>query len=192
MNSSVIKIELQVVDNGTAKIKKFGDEVDKAGEVGKRGLNKISTSAKETDLGILSLVKSAVMFAAVYGTLGAVVGGVRREFVAGLSSIEDFNMSVAQSAALITTFSQKGASGDIAGAFADADNYAKALASEMEIIDTHTIANADHLRAMNQSFIPSANGVRFPSASINDLFMSLARLIRSSKIGLNAPRRIRL
>lgn len=86
-----------------------------------------------------------------------VVSAVSDEFKFGLKAVEDFGMSVAQSTALITTFSQRAKDGDLAGAFIEANNYAKELVPTLEMIDQKTIASGKDLQVMSETFI--ANGV---------------------------------
>jgi len=82
---------------------------------------------------------------------------LKGEFVYGLKAVESYGMSIAQSTALITTFSQKAKDGDLAGAFLEANNYAKELVPALEMIDSKTIASGKDLQAMSETFI--ANGV---------------------------------
>lgn len=87
-----------------------------------------------------------------------VASGVASEFMFGLKAVEDFGMGIAQSTALLTTFSQKAKDGDIGGAYLEANKYAKELYQSLEMIDQKTIANSKDLQVMSDTFI--ASGVR--------------------------------
>ena len=152
--SNKINVDIVVNDKkGTADIKRFGNEVVSAGQRGGKSLKSLNSSATSTNLTLGSLVKTAVVMSAGYIGVQSAVQGMFNEFKRGLSSIEDFNLNVAASAAYITTFSKQAASGDLAGGFAAANEYAGALATKLEMIDSKTIASGKDLQTMSETFI---------------------------------------
>lgn len=158
MNQNTIYVDITVNNKGSAVVKQFGTDVEQAGKKGSAGINSISTASRSLTNDMGRMITSVATYSLAFGAMSAVVGGVVGEFKRGLSAVEDFGMTVAKSTALITTFSQKGKEGDIAGALFEANNYAVKLAETMEVIDAKTIANAKDLNAMNEAFL--SQGVR--------------------------------
>lgn len=114
---------------------------------------KTSKSFKELTLGIF---KSAPAFAIATAGIAAIYGALRTlrdELVRGFTAVEDFKINVISMSAFITTFSKQAAEGDIAGAYQAASGYAGQLVQKLEVIDALTIANAQDLRIITESFI---------------------------------------
>jgi len=153
-NSSTINVDIVVNDNGaTASVKKFGQAVDTAGNTGAKSMASLRTGSESAGLTLGSLVKSAAVVTTTFFGMQAAVTAVFDEFVRGLKSIEDFNLGVASSAAFITTFSEKTRSGDLAGGFREANEYAKALNAKLEIMDSQTIASGKDLQIMSETML---------------------------------------
>jgi len=115
---------------------------------------KSTTGAGSAFSGLLGYITPAIAGMIAFQR---VVTSVADEFKFGLKAVEDFGMGIAQSTALITTFSQKAKDGNIAGAYIEANKYAKELMLSLEMIDQKTIANSKDLQVMSETFI--ANGV---------------------------------
>lgn len=123
-------------------------------------INRVVASLKPGTTGFMGMASAA---GSLVGQLAFMVGGmyagqaaitaIAGEFKRGLQSVEDFNLTVAASAAYITTFSEKAKGGDLAGAFIEANEYAGQLATKLEMIDSKTIASGKDLQTMSETFI---------------------------------------
>jgi hypothetical protein len=89
-----------------------------------------------------SLVKNILSGAAAYQAWNVVLN----QFKTGLGYVEDFNLSVASMTGFMVTFSKKASEGDFAGAFKEANEYAKELIPAIEILDTRTVATGKELK----------------------------------------------
>lgn len=85
------------------------------------------------------------------------LGLFREEVFAGLKAVEDYNLKVASMTAFITTFSETAAQGDLAGGFREANEYAQALVSRVELLDAKTIASGQDLQVLVETM--AMNGV---------------------------------
>jgi hypothetical protein len=94
----------------------------------------------------------AIAIAAVT-TLYAVLRGLRDEFIRGLKAVEDYQVSVAEMAAFLTTFSDNLNSTDIAKIYGESRKEAEKLVQQMEILDARTVATGIDLNIMAEQFI---------------------------------------
>lgn len=153
-NSSTINIDIKVDDAGAVStVRKFGNEVETAGNKGTRSLGAFRAESTGAGITLGSLAKQAVVATTAYFGFTAAVQGVFNEFKRGLSSVEDFNVKVASSAAFIATFSERSKSGDLVGGFREANVYAGQLNAKLEMIDTQTIASGKDLQVMNETML---------------------------------------
>lgn len=155
-----IRIDLIVDDKGTVKIKQFAKTAEDAGRRAENAFDKAGGSVGRTSSSFLALtgnvLKAAPAFAVATAAITGVytaLGKIRDEFTGGLAAIEKYHLSVASMAAFMTTFSEKAAGGNIAGAYKDATNYAEKLVNRMEVLDARTIATGHDLLTINETLI---------------------------------------
>jgi hypothetical protein len=153
-NSSTINVDIVVNDSrATAAVKSFGKEVSTAGNTGAKSMTSLRTESQSAGITLGSIVKSAVAATGAFYAMQGAATAIFGEFKRGLGAIEDFNLSVASSAAFITTFSDRTKSGDLAGGFQEANIYAQALNSKLEMLDMQTIASGKDLQIMNETML---------------------------------------
>jgi len=134
-----------------------------------------------------NMVSTAVKAAAAVGlSFGAV-----DVFKVGFDSVERFKLSVAEATAFITTFSEKSASGDLAGGFKDANDYAMRLIPALEAIDAKTIASGKDLTAMSNTLMQ--NGVLLDIDNQKQVqgFINIANALSLVTVGQNKDVQIR-
>jgi len=153
MSDRDINIRVKVRDDGSVTLTTIGDKGEKAFD----RINDSSRKAKES-VGLLN--RNVLSLAAGFGgaqlaldAARAVLRSLRDEVMAGFNAVEDFNLSVASMTAFMTTFSAKGASGDLAGAFIEANTYAKELIPVLEIMDAQTIATGKDLKVVAETMM---------------------------------------
>lgn len=153
-NDSEIRIDI-VVDNSkaTADIKSFGNAVESAGTRGAKSMESFRTETASSEITLGSIARKAAAATLTFVGFQQSIQAVWNEFKFGLSAIEDFNVSIASSAAFIATFSEKTKSGDLAGGFSEASAYAEQLALKLEMVDSQTIASGKDLQVMSETMI---------------------------------------
>ena len=117
------------------------------------GMSEFGKSTGFSMARLKDMVVQIGLYTVAFSALNAVVGGVKDEFMRGLSAVEDFDLKVATSAAFIATFSKNLEGADIAGVYDRAAGYAGRLNEKLEMIDAHTIASGKHLQLMSETFI---------------------------------------
>ena len=133
------------------------------------------------------MVNTATAAAAAIGVSFSVV----EVFKTGFDSVERFKLSVAEATAFITTFSEKSASGDLAGGFKDANDYAMRLIPALEAIDAKTIASGKDLTAMSNTLMQ--NGVLLDIDNQKQVqgFINIANALSLVTVGQNKDVQIR-
>ena len=116
-------------------------------------MNEVGTATGFSMAKFRDMIITVALYSVAFQALSETMRAIKDEFVGGLKAVEDFNLTVATSAAFITTFSQKTKSGDLAGAYKDAATYADALAQKLEMVDAQTIASGKDLKTMSETFI---------------------------------------
>ena len=154
MNENTIYVDITVRDKGTAAaVKKLGTDLEETGKKGTKAMNDVGKSTEFSMTKFKDMIITVGIYTVAFQALNGAVAGVAGTFKRGLTSIEDFNLTVAASAAYITSFSKQAAEGDLAGGFRSANEYAGALATKLESIDSLTIASGKDLQTMSESFI---------------------------------------
>lgn len=167
-NSSTINIDIAISDKGVVSalkkvvtdidavgkaVKKTSTEMESSGKSGAKAMSTIKTEAHAAGATLGSLTKSAVIMTGAFFGIQAAAQAVFWEFKRGLRSVEDFNLAVAESASFISTFSERTKSGDLAGGFREANDYAKALNTKLEMMDSLTIASGKDLQTMSATML---------------------------------------
>lgn len=124
-----------LIDKATASLKKAGKATESTGQ-------KMAT-----------MVATVATYSIGFAAFSASVSAIAKEFRLGFSAIEEFNQTVATSAAYMTTFSVKAEQGDLGTAYKEAYAYAKVLAEKLEMIDAKTIASGKNLQDMSEAFL---------------------------------------
>jgi len=115
--------------------------------------NNSSKSFDKVGMSVKNMVRNIT--AAVTATYG--IRSVFDVFKYGLRTIEDFNITVASTAAFISTFANRTKDTDIASVYKKANDYAIKLNKSLEIMDAKTIASGRDLQVISESMIQ--NGV---------------------------------
>jgi len=157
-NSSTINVDIVVNDKrAVAAVRTFGKEVATAGNTGAKSMTSLQTKSQSAGVTLGSLIQPAAFAATAFFGIQAAAQAIFDTFSRGLSTIEEFNLSVASSSAFIATFSDRTKSGDLAGGFQEANIYAQALNEKLEKVDSLTIASGKDLRVMSETMLQ--NGV---------------------------------
>lgn len=129
------------------------DKVVNATNKSAKSMNGLKDSAQQTKATMGDLVAKIGAVTGGIVAIGTVARGSFNEFKTGLKAVEDFNLTVASSAAFITTFSERAKQGDLAGAFKEAHQYAKVLAEKLEQIDAQTVATGKDLQTISETMV---------------------------------------
>lgn len=148
-------------------------------------MSNLGVATQSTSSGLRSMLMTMATLTGGFVAFDSAIRGVFGEFKRGLSSVEDFNVNVASSTALITTFSQKAQSGDLAGAFKDANEYAGQLAAKLEMIDSKTIASGKDLQTMSETMLQYGVLLDINNQKQIDGFTNIATALKLVTAGQN-------
>lgn len=162
------------------QIKKFITSSDKAGK-----------STESLAFKMKTMIATVVLYSTAFQAVSSVISAVGREFKLGFTSIEEFNLGIAKSAAYMTTFSKKASMGDLAGAYKDAAAYAKPLAEALEMIDNRTIASGKNLQDMSETFLKFGVALDVTNKKQVDGFTNIATALALVTAGQNQEIQIR-
>ena len=165
-------------------------EADNGIKVVKRNLEDIGTSAKSSSgpvQGLKSALSSVNGVLAVIGgaaTFGGVIAGVKK----ALELIDDFNLSIIKSAALITSFQ---GTKDVWQNYQKAYTYSAMLADKLQEIDAKTFAGAKDLQAMTGEMIKQRVLLDVNNKAQVEGFIAIANAVKVMAQGGNSEMQIR-
>lgn len=115
-------------------------------------LDNLKTKGESTFLSLgntaMGFLKSRIVWTG-FEELGKILSA---PFTDGMKAVEDYRLNVASLTAMITTFSQKGKDGDLAGAFRDANQYAQAMIPALETLSAKVHMSGQDLISISQIF----------------------------------------
>jgi len=132
----------------------------------------------------------AIATAAISGFYVA-LRGVYSQISLGLKANEEYKVSVASMAALITTFSKRAQGGDISGAFREAVPYAEALIKKLETLDAKTIATGTELKIIAETMLQSGVIMEINNKKQEEGFIALASALKILTAGQNQDVQLR-
>ncbi len=181
-------VTMTLRDQLTGKVKKIQGSLAET----RAALDKTAGRVKRTETSFTTLtgnvLKAAPAFAVATAAITAAYQAMRllrQEFISGLKAVEDFNLRVASMAGFITQFSTRGASGDIVGAFAEANEYAKELIVKLEIIDAKTIATGKDLSIIAETFLKNGQLLDIQNQKQIQGFINIANALKLVTQGQN-------
>lgn len=125
----------------------------------------------------------AIQFQAVTGAARSFWDGIKAAIQPAYMAVEDFNLTVTKTAALLTSFQGNAAAKDLAGTYAQARDYASALALKLEEIDAKTVAGAADLRAMTEEMVKQGLVLDINNARQVAAFTKLANAVAVVSMG---------
>lgn len=151
-SEKMVQAELQKTAVATEaynqKLKEQAKETEKTREATKGA----TAEDERAGFGKLGLVSKVITLMLAYSALRSVMSAISYELKAAFTSTEEYNQSVVEMAALMTTFSARSKT-DLAGAWEESYKYAQLLVVEMQKLDMVSAASADELKIMVQTFM---------------------------------------
>ena len=156
MLSGAMKSSRQKINELGTATTKTGEAYQNTGQKVRQYAKHQETANKTKDSGMAKagfLVSKVVRLMLAYMALRQAVAIFSQEMKASFTVVEDYKRGVVELAALQTTFAKIPAGMDPAEMYKKASDYAKVLVVELEKLDAQTIAGAQDLKTMVQTFI---------------------------------------
>lgn len=186
MADQKVQIVIEAVNNARAALEQIKAQF---GEVGGEIRNAISpsnafgTSIKDMALSF-GIAQLAVQ--AFHKAVSLIAGTFER----GFQAAEEFNVSVASTAAILTTFSAK-AKTDLPGAYKDAHSYAALLVEKVEEWDAKTVATGRELMAIVETLAQGGVVLDVNNKKQEEGFIAIANALKLLTQGQNQEIQIR-
>lgn len=126
----------------------------------------------------------AIATAAISGVYVA-LRGLRDEFTAGLSAIEDYQSKVASMSSFLTTFNKNVTATNIGDVYNSAKQEAQKMVSILEVLDARTIASGKDLTTMAEGFIKGGVKINLTNKATADGFVNIANAVKLLTKGQN-------
>ncbi len=134
---------------------------------------------------VLAAAPGFAIATAAIAALYAALRMMRDEFIRGLKAVEDYQVSVAEMAAFLTTFSENIRSADVAKIYGESRKEAEKLVQQMELLDARTVATGRDLTIMAEQFIKGGVKIDTASKSTIDGFANIANALKLLTQGQN-------